>query len=183
MPALIALALSVGVLAVLDTWLFGLAALTAASLQVWISFISWGTHFQAGGKATGSVTAAACMIWGAIVGMVALILAGGLLGGLDTLAAPVAVGLGAALIVLTSKVPYLGIIPIGFFGFACVAAVDLLVKHPDGTSMKPLEAIVPTVISILIGVAFGFVSEIVTDAITKKGEPDAEHTADPGHAG
>ncbi len=41
MPALIALALSVGVLAVIDTWLFGLAALAALSLQVWISFISW----------------------------------------------------------------------------------------------------------------------------------------------
>ncbi|HEY7806394.1 MAG TPA: DUF1097 domain-containing protein [Croceibacterium sp.] len=182
MPAYIALALSVGVLAVVDTWLFGLAALVAMSLQVWISFISWGTHFQAGGKATGSITAAACMIWGAIVGMVALILAGGAFSALGTLAAPVAVGLGAALIVLTSKVPYLGIIPIGFFGFACVAAVDLLVKHPDGSTMTPTEAIVPTVISVLIGVAFGFVSEVVTDALTKKGQPSAEQTADPGHA-
>jgi hypothetical protein len=182
MPAVIALALSVGVLAVLDTWLFGLAMLAAAGLQVWISFISWGTHFQAGGKATGSVTAAACMIWGAIVGMVALILAGGVLAGLGTLAAPVAVGLGAALIVLTSKVPYLNIIPIGFFGFAAVAAVVILVKHADGTAMTPTDAIVPTAISILIGVAFGFVSEIVTDMLTAKGEPSAEKTADPGHA-
>jgi len=182
MPALIALALAVGVLAVIDTWLFGIPLLAAASLQVWISFISWGTHFQAGGKATGSVTAAACMIWGAIVGMVALMLAGGLLAPFGPLAAPIAVGLGAALIVLTSKVPYLGIIPIGFFGFACVAAVDLLVKHADGSAMTPTQAILPTAISILIGVAFGFVSEVVTDALTKKGEPSAEKTADPGHA-
>jgi hypothetical protein len=181
MPALIALALSVGVLAVLDTWLFGVAMLAAASLQVWISFISWGTHFQAGGKANGSITAAACMIWGAIVGMVALILAGGLLSPLGTLAAPVAVGLGAALIVLTSKVPYLGVIPIGFFGFACVAAVTILVQV-NGNAMTPTAAIVPTVLSILIGVAFGFVSEVLTDALTKKGEPSAEKTADPGHA-
>ena len=182
MPALIALALSVGVLAVIDTWLFGLPGLAAMSLQVWISFIAWGTHFQAGGKANGSITAAACMIWGAIVGMVALMLAGGLLAPLGPLAAPIAVGLGAALIVLTSKVPYLGIIPIGFFGFACVAAVDLLVKHADGSAMTPTQAILPTAISILIGVAFGFVSEVVTDALTKKGEPSAEKTADPGHA-
>lgn len=182
MPALIALAVTVGVLAVVDTWLFGLAVLTAMSAQVWVSFISWGTHFQAGGKANGSITAAACMIWGAIVGMVALILAGGVLAGLGTLAAPVAVGLGAALIVLTSKVPYLGIIPIGFFGFACVAAVDILAKQADGSAMTPTAAIVPTVVSILIGVAFGFVSEVVTDAVTKKGDASAEKTADPGHA-
>ena len=182
MPALFALALSVGVLAVLDTWLFGLAVLTAMSAQVWVSFISWGTHFQAGGKANGSITAAACMTFGAVVGMVALILAGGVLSGLGTLAAPIAVGLGAALIVLASRVPYLGVIPIGFFGFAAVAAVVILVKHADGSAMTPTQAIVPTVISILIGVAFGFVSEIVTDALTKKGEPSAEQTADPGHA-
>ncbi len=182
MSAYIALAVSVGVLAVLDTWLFGLAALTAASLQVWISFISWGTHFQAGGKANGSITAAACMIWGAVVGMVALILAGGVLAGLGTLAAPVAVGLGAGLIVLTSKIPYLNVIPIGFFGFACVAAVTLLVKTADGAALAPIAALIATAISVLIGVAFGFVSEVLTDALTKKGEPSAEKTADPGHA-
>ncbi|MGZ3173200.1 MAG: DUF1097 domain-containing protein [Croceibacterium sp.] len=180
MPAFIALALSVGVLAVLDTWLFALPMLALAGLQVWISFISWGTHFQAGGKATGSITAAACMIWGAVVGMFAIILAGGVLSSLGALAAPVAVGLGAALIVLTSKLPYLNIIPIGFFGFACIAGVILL-KGEDG-SMAPTAAIVPVAISILIGVAFGFVSEIVTDMLTKKGEPSAEKTADPGHA-
>lgn len=182
MPALIALALTVGVLAVLDTWLFGLTMLAAASLQVWVSFISWGTHFQAGGKATGSLTAAACMIWGAVVGTVALILAGGLLAGLGAFAAPVAVGLGAALIVLTSKIPYLNIIPIGFFGFACVAAVTLLVKGADGNALAPTAALVATAISVLIGVAFGFVSEVLTDALTSKGEPSAEKTADPGHA-
>ena len=58
----------------------------------------------------------------------------------------------------------------------------MLVKHADGTAMTPTQAIVPTAISVLIGVAFGFVSEIVTDALTKKGEPSAEKTADPGHA-
>lgn len=179
MPALIALAVSVGVLAIIDTWLFGLAALAAMGLQVWISFIAWGTHFQAGGKANGTITAICCMSFGALVGMVAIILAGGALSPLGTLAAPIAVGLGAAVIVLASKIPFLGIPPIGFYGFASIAAVILL-KGEDGT-MAPTAAIVPVVISIIIGAAFGFVSEIVTNALTKKGEPSAEATADPGH--
>ena len=38
--------------------------------------------------------------------------------------------------------------------------------------MTPTEAIVPTVISIVIGAAFGFVSEKLADALTKK-EPAA----------
>ena len=182
MPAVIALAVSVGVLAVLDTWLFGLGALTALSLQVWISFISWGCHFVAGGKVKGSITAAACMSWGAVVGMVALILSlnGGLLTGLGSLAVPVAVGLGAALIVLTSKIPFLEVIPVGFFGFAAIAATTFLLKAEDG-SVNPTGALVPVVISVVIGVIFGFVSEIVANALTKKGDTDAEHTADPGH--
>ena len=175
MPALIALALSVGVLAVLDTWLFGTGAAGAANLQVWISFISWGCHFVAGGKARGSITAAACMSWGAIVGMVAVILATGILGGLGSLAVPVAVGLGAALIVLTSKIPFLEIVPVGFFGFAAVAAVIVL------KPLDPAAAIGPVILSVIIGVIFGFVSEIVANALTKQGDTDAEHTADPGH--
>ena len=183
MPALFALATSVGLLAVLDTWLFfGPLATTLLTGLVWISFVAWGCHFHSGGGTKGSITTVVCMSWGAIVGMVALILAGGAFAPLGPLAAPVAVGLGAALIVLTSKLPYLGVIPIGFFGFACVAAVDLLVKHADGSAMTPTQAIAPTAISVLIGVAFGFVSEGITDARTKKGEPSAEQTADPGHA-
>ena len=181
MPALIALTLSVGVLAVIDTWLFGLPGLAALNLQVWISFIAWGTHFQAGGKLNGTLTAIACMSFGALVGMAAIILAGGAFSSLGTLAAPIAVGLGAALIVIVSKIPYLGIPPIGFYGFAAVAAVTILVKVDDA-AMTPVGALVATVLSILIGVAFGFVSEIVTDALTAKGGPSAEATADPGHA-
>ena len=179
MPALIALALSVGVLAVIDTWLFGLPGLAAMGLQVWISFVAWGTHFQAGGKINGTMTAIACMSFGALVGMVAIMLAGGAFSGLGNLAAPIAVGLGAALIVLASKVPYLGIPPIGFYGFASIAAVILL-KGEDG-SMAPTAAIVPVVLSIIIGALFGIVSEVVTNALTSKGQPSAEATADPGH--
>ncbi|MEO6387440.1 MAG: DUF1097 domain-containing protein [Croceibacterium sp.] len=176
MSAYLALTVAVGVLAVLDTWLFGLAALAAFGLQVWISFISWGTHFQAGGKATGTITAIACMSFGALVGMVAVILAGGAFAGLGTMAVPVAVGLGAAVIVLASKVPYLGIPPIGFYGFASIAAVILL-KDVEAT-----DALVPVVISIIIGALFGFVSEIITNAMTKPDGETAEAAADPGHA-
>ena len=115
------------------------------------------------------------MSWGAIVGMVAVILATGILGGLGSLAVPVAVGLGAALIVLTSKIPFLEIVPVGFFGFAAVAAVIVL------KPLDPAAAIGPVILSVIIGVIFGFVSEIVANALTKQGDTDAEHTADPGH--
>jgi len=57
MPAYFALAASVGLLAVLDTWLFvGPLAATLPGL-VWISFIAWGCHFHSGGGVKGSTTA------------------------------------------------------------------------------------------------------------------------------
>ena len=96
MPALIALALSVGVLAVVDTWLFVAPLADFLPGLVWISFIAWGCHFHSGGGVKGSTTAIVGMSFGALVGMVAVILATGALAGLGDFAAPVAVGLGAA---------------------------------------------------------------------------------------
>ena len=91
MPKLAALALVVGVLAVIDTWLFGLPGLKALNMQVWMSFISWGVHFMAGGKVQGVKASALSMSFGAVVGMCAA-LAIPHLAPLNGLAAPVAVG-------------------------------------------------------------------------------------------
>ena len=84
MPALIALALSVGVLAVAATWFFFVPAVAAAHLQVWQAFIAWGCHYHSGGKITGTRNTIVCMSFGAVVGMAAALLAGqlGALGGL-----------------------------------------------------------------------------------------------------
>ena len=162
MSKLVALALVVGVLAVLDVWLFGLTPLVNFKLQVWMSFVAWGTHFIAGGKTSGAKASVLCMSFGALVGMVAA-MAIGQMGALGSLAAPIAVGVGAAVIVLASKVPVLETIPAGFFGFACIFGM-LGLKGAD----TPVAAIGPTIISIIIGGAFGYVSEILTDRLAKK---------------
>lgn len=166
MPVLIALATSVGVLAVVATWLFGLDPLTVAHLQVWQAFIAWGCHFHSGGGTAGTRATVVCMSFGALVGMVAVMLAGQL-GPLGSLAAPVAVGLGAAVICLSSKLPLLSTIPASVYGFASIAGLILLGPGTD-PGMAPTAAIVPTILSILIGAAFGYVSEVVAGALTKK---------------
>ena len=178
MPALIALTVSVGVLALIDTWLyFGPLASTALAGLVWISFVAWGCHFHSGGGTKGSLTTIICMTWGAIVGMVAVMLAGGVFAGLGPAWAPaVAVCLGASVIVLSSAISLLSTIPASVYGFAMVAGPILMAK------MTPEQAIIPTVLSIVIGAAFGYVSEMLANALTRKGEPSAEATADPEHA-
>jgi hypothetical protein len=177
MPALAALATSVGVLAVLATWLFGLGPLTEYKLQVWIAFIAWGCHFHSGGGVKGSTTALVSMSFGAVIGMAAAIVGTGMLAGLADWAIPVAVGIGAAIICVASKVKLLETIPAGVYGFASIFGLLAV------TGLGATEALIPTVLSVLVGTIFGYVSEMVANALTKKGEPDAEATADPGHAG
>jgi hypothetical protein len=163
MSSYLALAVSVGVLAVVATWIFFLDPVVAAHLQVWQAFIAWGCHYQAGGKLTGTRNTIVCMSFGAVVGMAAGMLATELDTSLGQLAAPLAVGLGATIICLASKVPFLATIPASVYGFASIAGLFLL-----GQGMTPASALVPTILSIVIGAAFGYVSEAVAGALTKK---------------
>jgi hypothetical protein len=160
MPLLIALTISIGLLAVVATWLF-LGPLAALGVQVWQAFVAWASFYNNGGKTEGAVKTAVCMSFGAAVGMLSVMLIGPL-GGLGALAAPVAVGIGAAVIVLAAHLPVLGTIPASVYGFACVAGLILL-----GKDMTPTAAIVPTIVSILIGTAFGWLSEFVGGKLAK----------------
>jgi hypothetical protein len=173
MPAYFALAASVGLLAVLDTWLFiGPLSTTILAGLIWVSFIAWGCHFHSGGGIKGTTTAVACMIWGAIVGLGAVLLATGPLGSLDApVAFGIAVGLGAALICLSSKVPLLATIPASVYGFASIAGALPLY---DG---DPKAAIMPVAAAVIIGAVFGFVSEWLANALTKKGAAPAADAA------
>jgi hypothetical protein len=170
MPKLAALTVSVGVLAVVATWIFGLSVSTNLNLQVWQAFIAWGCHFMAGGKVTGCRNTVVCMIFGALVGMAAVLLAGQL-GSLGALAAPIAVGLGAAVICLASALPLLATIPASVYGFAAIAGLILVGKVPA------TQAILPTAISVVIGALFGIVSEYVAGALAKKDAPAAAGAA------
>jgi hypothetical protein len=163
MSSYIALAVSVGVLAVVATWIFFLDPVAANNLQVWQAFIAWGCHYQAGGKITGTRNTIVCMSFGAVVGMSAGMLALNHFGSLGQFAAPVAVGLGATVICLASKVPFLGTIPASVYGFASIAGLFLLSQ-----GMTPSAALLPTILSVIIGAAFGYVSEVLAGALTKR---------------
>jgi hypothetical protein len=160
---------SVGVLAVLATWLFGLNGAKALNLQVWQAFIAWGCHFHAGGKITGCRNTLVCMIFGSIVGMASVMLAGQL--PLASMAVPIAVGIGASVICLASTLPFLAAIPASVYGFAAIAGLIVAGKA------TPQAAIVPTLISIVIGAMFGIVSDYLADALAKKDAPAAAGAA------
>jgi hypothetical protein len=166
MSAYLALAVSVGLLAILDTWLFVVPLAALLPGLVWISFIAWGCHFHSGAGVKGMTTAIVGMSFGALVGLAAILLFQGPIAGLGDLAAPVAVGLGAFVICLASALPLLATIPASVYGFASVAGATFLMS--EGPALEPTQAIVPTVISIVIGAVFGIVSEYLANALTSK---------------
>ena len=159
MPLLIALAISIGILAVLATWLV-LVPLAALGFQIWQVFIAWASHYHCGGKVAGARTTVLCMSFGAIVGVLSVMLIGQL-GGLGALAAPIAVGLGAASIVLAAHIGLLSAIPASVYGFASVAGLILL------KGVDPAQALLPTIGSIVLGAVFGYASEAIAGVMTQ----------------
>jgi Protein of unknown function (DUF1097) len=143
--------------------LSGSGPLAALNLQIWQAFIAWACFFHCGGKVAGAKSTVICMSFGAVVGALSVLLAGQL-GGLGALAAPVAVGIGAAAIVLAAHLSLLATIPACVYGFASVAGLILL----KGTA--PVDAIVPTIVSIAIGAAFGYASEALAGVLAKKAQ-------------
>lgn len=159
MPSLIALAVSIGVFATAATWLF-LGPLAAMLMQIWQAFIAWACFFHCGGDVEGLKKTVICMSFGAVVGALSVLLVSQL-GALGALAAPVAVGIGAAAIVLAAHLGILATIPASVYGFAAVAGLILL------KGVAPINAVVPTVLSIVVGAAFGFASAKLAGLLTK----------------
>jgi hypothetical protein len=161
MTMLIALAISISLLAVGATWLF-LVPLAVLNAQVWQGFIAWACHYHSGGKLAGTQTTIVGMSFGALVGMAAVLLAGQI-GFFGQLAAPVAVGIGAAVIVLSAHLKLLSTIPASVYGFAAIAGLILL-----GDGMTATSALLPTILSIAVGALFGFVSEFIAGKLAKQ---------------
>ena len=132
----------------------------AFDVQIWQVFIAWACFFHSGGKTDGLKKTVICMVFGAVDGMLTVMLIGQL-GALGALAAPVAVGLGAAVIVLAAHIGLLATVPASVYGFASMAGLILL-KGPT-----PVEALVPTIGAILIGALSGWVSEWLAGRLTK----------------
>ncbi len=127
MSANTALAISVGVLGAIATWLF-LGPLGGA-LAIWAAFIAWGCFFHCGGSESGLQSAILGNIAGAIIAGITLWVATQTGVG-DSLGLPIwagiCVGVGVAVMVLLANIPIFSAIPAQVYGFASVVALTLL---------------------------------------------------------
>jgi hypothetical protein len=163
-----ALAISVGVLGAIATWLF-LGPLGGA-LAIWAAFIAWGCFFHCGGKEAGLQSAILNNTAGAIIAGITLMVAGAAVG--ESLPAAVwpaiCVGVGVAAMVLLANVPMFSVIPAQVYGFASVAAYALM-KGGSMTAPSLENPVVVVILSMIVGAVFGYVSEKVAGMLAGAG--------------
>jgi hypothetical protein len=168
-----ALAISVGVLGAVATWLF-LGPLGGA-LAIWAAFIAWGCFFHCGGKEQGLQSAILNNAAGAVIAGITLIVATKT-GLADKLGLPIwaaiCVGIGVAAMVLLANVPVFAAIPAQVYGFASVVAYALMKDATGSLTAASMEnPVVVIILSMIIGAVFGYVSEKVAGMLAGAGHP------------
>jgi Protein of unknown function (DUF1097) len=169
-----ALAISLGVLGAVATWLF-LGPL-GGSLAIWAAFIAWGCFYHSGGKEAGLQSTIICTAAGAVVAGITLIVAGASIGAsLPPAVWPaICVGLGVAAMVLLANVPLFASIPAQVYGFASVVALALLPASPGSlTAASMANPVVAIILSMILGAVFGYVSEKVAGMLVGMGHHGA----------
>jgi len=158
-----ALALVIGALGALATWLF-LGPLAALGLSIWAAFIAWGSFYSSGGGEAGLKTAIVGAIWGALMATLALVLIPII--GYGVVGTAAAVGLTVALMILGAHIPLLSGIPASVFGYASTAAFALMHAgaNPTGTDIAT-SPFLNVVASMIIGAIFGYVSEKIAKSV------------------
>jgi hypothetical protein len=149
MDALLALALSIGILIAGWTYL----ALGVAALPVWAGIVAWGCFFAAGGKTTGLTKTIATNLSGVLWAFLALYLWNRFGGGVPMLS--LLVGIAAFIMVMQAKIPALSFIPGAFLGAATTVGV---VVGANGTYTS-------TIIALVAGAVFGYLSEMLAGAL------------------
>jgi hypothetical protein len=152
---------SIGVLAVVDTYLTA----TVLPVPVWVTFIAWASFFIVGGGNKGFVQSVASNLTGLAISSLTL-LAMTILPGTPIVAA-ILVGVGSAAMVQASKNTLLSILPAIVWGFASTVGTTVATGKPITTAGIDNPALVAAT-ALVVGAAFGYVSEVLGEALTEK---------------
>jgi hypothetical protein len=170
MPLLTGLAISIGLLGGLATWLF---VGHGQGLQIWAAFIAWASFYHCGGQIAGMKNTIICNLLGVVVGWICLYLItatelGAALG--LPVWAGIVVAIGAGAMVLLANIPAFATIPASVYGFAAIAGFALVSGNVGAEKLMSMtlgESPALTVaLSMIIGTVFAFASEKIGVAIS-----------------
>lgn len=159
-----ALALSIGVLGGVATWL-ALSPL-AGMVTIWAIFIAWGSYFHNGADMAALKNTIVCGIFGSVLAGVAfaLITKVGLGEGTPlAVNAAVWVGVTVFLLVMGATIPAFSVIPSAVYGFAATAAYAIHANADLSAAGNTLDMgfsnpVAVISLSIIVGAVFGMLS-------------------------
>lgn len=168
------LALSIGVLGGVATWL-ALSPL-AGMVTIWAIFIAWGSYFHNGADTAALKNTIVCGIFGSVLAGVAFALITKVgLGSATPLAinAAVWVGLAVFVLVMGATIPAFSVIPTAVYGFAATAAYAIhagedLSAAGNTLAMDFSNPVIVISLSFIVGAVFGLVSNKVAAMIPAK---------------
>lgn len=155
MDIITALAVSIGLLGAVATYLF----LTIGTIQIWVAFLGWASFYHCGGGVDGLRKSIAANLWGVVMAFIALLLITQVNTGLPGPLWPsIVVGVTAGILVLGAKIEAFSVIPATVYGFASTAGYGLL----SGASLTTFDLANPlfcVAVSLVVGNLFGILSE------------------------
>jgi hypothetical protein len=156
-----AFTVSIGVLAVVDTYLTA----TVLPVPVWVTFIAWASFFIVGGGTKGLVQSVASNLTGLVISSLTLL---GITSTSGTpLAVAILVGIGSAAMVQASQITLLSVLPAIVWGFASTVGTTVATGKPITTAGLDNPALVAAT-ALVVGALFGYVSELFGEALTAK---------------
>lgn len=170
MGAVLATALSVGVLGAVCTWFF----LKVGTILVWAAFVAWACFFHSGGDTTALKSTMISNVFGSIMGWVgALLILSIPLGDVLTpqVWSGVVVLFTVVVYILASQIPALASVPGTTYGYACTFA--FLLQTPGKLDPAVLmsfsldNAVLVVPLSLWLGALFGFASAKLAAALTR----------------
>jgi hypothetical protein len=161
MKPLFALTTSIAILGGIDTYLTA----TVLPIPVWVTFIAWASFFACGGGSGGFVKSILSN-WTGIIIASASLLAISIMPGSPAFAG-LCVGIGSGAMILASAHSALGFPPAIVFGFASTVGTMAATGHPI-TEVSIHNPGLIAAATMLVGDAFGFVSEKLSDALTSR---------------
>lgn len=161
MKPLFALTTSIAILGGLDTYLTA----TILPIPVWVTFIAWASFFACGGGTAGFVKSIMSN-WSGIFIASCSMLAIAAMPSSPALAG-LSVGIGSGAMILVSSLPGFGFPPAIVFGFASLVGTMVATGHPI-TEVSVQNPAIIAAIAMLVGDAFGFVSEKFANALTAR---------------
>lgn len=171
-----AMAISLGILGSLATYLF---TAYGGSLSLWAAFVAWACFFHSGGGIAAAKLTFASSLFGCVLGWLTMLAMTGTSFGASLgmpLWGAICVAISAPIAVFAARIAILEAVPITMSALACVSAFVLL----KGTDMQDAvgssnmlsmsidqNALINITLSMLIGLAFGLMTERLAMSMMK----------------